>query len=187
MLEISPRTKLLLAIAAAMIALQLLNAFSGYSLNAWGLAPRRLSGLTGIASSPFLHEGFRHLLSNLPPLLVLGWLVSTDGLRRFLMASTIIIVGGGLLVWLFARPGLHVGASGWVFGLWAFLLAQAWHHRSLWNLAKGALVLFLYGGLVFGLLPNGFVSFESHLAGTLCGILAAALLNRPQTETQPAR
>ena len=67
----------------------------------------------------------------LPGLMLLGWLAMLGSLRQFLAASAFILVGSGLLVWLFARPGMHLGASGWLFGLWGLLLAQAWFQRSL--------------------------------------------------------
>ena len=82
---------------------------------------------------------------------------------------------GGLLVWLLARPGMHLGASGWVFGLWGLLLGRAWFERSLGSLLIAVLVLFYYGGWWFGLLPRQGISFEYHLAGALCGVLYAAL------------
>lgn len=172
---IVPRLQLLLGIAALMLALQLVNSLSGNALNAWGVLPRESASLPGILAAPWLHAGWLHLLNNLPGLLVLGWLVSLGSLRRLLGASAFIILGSGLLVWLFARPGMHLGASGWLFGLWGLLLAQAWFQRSLGNLLVAVLVLFYYGGWWFGLLPSQGVSFEYHLFGALCGVLYAAL------------
>lgn len=175
---IVPRLQLLLGIAGLMLALQLVNSLSGDALNAWGVSPRYPASLPGILVAPWLHAGWLHLLSNLPGLLVLGWLVSLGSLRRFIGASAFIILGSGLLVWLLARPGMHLGASGWLFGLWGLLLAQAWFRRSLGNLLVALLVLFYYGGWWFGLLPHRGISFEYHLAGALCGVLYAALSQR---------
>lgn len=172
---IARRLELLASIAGLMILLQAVNSLSGQSLDAWGLLPRHLSGLPGILLGPWLHGSWAHLASNLPGLLVLGWLAMLGGIRPFLVASACIIVGSGLLVWLLGRPALHVGASGWLFGLWALLLAQAWFQRSWLNLLVAALVLFYYGGWLFGLLPRDGVSFEYHLAGALCGGLYASL------------
>ena len=153
-----PRVQLLLGIAALMLVLQLGNSLSGYSLNIWGLIPRRLESLPGVLFAPWLHGGWMHLLSNLSGLLVLGLLALLESRRDFIQASLFIILGSGLLVWLFGRQGIHVGASGWLFGLWAFL----------------------HGGWVFGLLPQQGVSFEYHLAGALCGGLYAAWRYTPR-------
>jgi membrane associated rhomboid family serine protease len=161
-----------------MLVLQVFNSLSGNSLNAWGVLPRQVTSLSGILFAPWLHAGWWHLLSNLPGLLLLSWLAMLGSLRQFLVASSFIILGSGLLVWLFARPGMHLGASGWVFGLWGLLLGRAWFERSLSSLLIAVLVLFYYGGWWFGLLPRQGISFEYHLAGTLCGVLFAALTKR---------
>ncbi|WP_349569023.1 rhomboid family intramembrane serine protease [Azotobacter salinestris] len=163
-------------LAGLMLALQVINALSGYSLNGFGLLPQSPAGLAGIVVAPFLHGSFVHLAGNLLPFLVLGTLVAAEGARRFVAASLVVVLLGGLLVWLFGREGLHIGASGWVFGLWTWLLARAWYRRSARNLLAAGLALFLYGGLVFGLLPWRGTSFESHIAGALAGLVAARLL-----------
>ncbi len=177
-----PRIRLLAGIAGLMLLLQLANSLSGQALNAWGLLPRHLDGLPGILFAPWLHGSWAHLASNLPGLLVLGWLAMLGGIRAFLLASASIILGSGLLVWLFGRTGMHVGASGWLFGLWALLLVRAWFQRSWLDLLVAELVLFYYGGWVSGLLPQSGVSFEYHIAGALCGGLYAALA-RPRRTT----
>lgn len=176
-----PRLQLLLGIAALMLALQLVNSLSGNALNGWGVLPRHLASLPGILTAPWLHAGWLHLLNNLPGLLLLGWLVSLGSIRRFVAASVFIIIGSGALVWLFARHGMHLGASGWLFGLWGLLLAQAWFQRSLLNLLIAVLVLIYYGSWWYGMLPSQAVSFEYHLFGALCGVLFAAFTRRLDT------
>lgn len=172
------------ALALAMIALHLINTLSGASINALGLQPRALSGVPGIALAPLLHGSWGHLLGNLLPFCILSALVLRDGLRRYLAASAVIIAGSGVLVWLVGREAYHVGASGWVFGLWAFTLTQAWLHRSLTNLAAALFVVVFYGGMVFGVMPQQGVSFEFHIAGILAGILAANLYAKPRAGIQ---
>lgn len=172
------RLRLLLAIAAVMLLLQLGNSLSGYALNGLGLVPRRPQALAGVLLSPWLHGSWAHLLSNLSGLLPLGCLVLLRSRRDFLLASGFIILGSGVLVWLFGRTGVHVGASGWLFGLWGLLLARAWFDRSLLDLLLALLVFLLYGGWLFGLLPREGVSFEYHLAGAFCGVLYAAFSRR---------
>ncbi|WDG41931.1 rhomboid family intramembrane serine protease [Pseudomonas synxantha] len=169
-------------LALLMVALQLLNVATGYSLMAFGLVPRTLHGLFGILTSPFLHASFAHLSANLIAFMVLGTLVILDGLHRFIAVSAIVILLGGALVWLFGFAGVHVGASGWVFGLWAYLLARAWFHRSWSNLITAGVVAVLYGGLIFGFLPRQGVSFEGHLFGAFAGFIAAkVLLSAPRS------
>ena len=174
--------KTIAGLALFMVALQLLNVATGYSLLAFGLVPRTLHGVSGILTSPFLHASFAHLSANLIAFLVLGTLVIIDGLNRFIAVSAIVILLGGALVWLFGFSGVHVGASGWVFGLWAYLLSRAWFHRSWSNLITAGVVAVLYGGLIFGFLPRQGVSFEGHLFGAFAGFIAAkVLLSAPRS------
>ncbi|QZC95922.1 rhomboid family intramembrane serine protease [Pseudomonas sp. ERGC3:05] len=174
--------KTIAGLAVFMVALQLLNVATGYSLMAFGLIPRTVQGLFGILASPFLHASFAHLSANLIAFLVLGTLVIVEGLNRFIAVSAIIILLGGSLVWLFGFTGVHVGASGWVFGLWAYLLSRAWFHRSWSNLITAAVVALLYGGLILGFLPRQGISFEGHLFGALAGFIAAkVLLSAPRS------
>ncbi|MDB5997569.1 MAG: hypothetical protein JWP42_4705 [Pseudomonas sp.] len=168
--------KTIAGLAIFMAVLQLLNVLTGYSLVPFGLVPRTVHGLIGIVTSPFLHASFAHLSANLIPFLILGTLVIVEGLNRFLAVSAIIILLGGSLVWLFGFSGVHIGASGWVFGLWAYLLSRAWFQRSWGNLITASVVALLYGGLVFGFLPRQGVSFEGHLFGALAGFIAAKVL-----------
>ena len=179
--------KTIAGVALLVVALQLFNVVTGYSLMAFGLVPRTLQGLFGILASPFLHGSFAHLSANLIAFLVLGTLVIFEGLSRFVTVSMIIIVLGGSLVWLFGFAGIHVGASGWVFGLWAYLLSRAWFHRSWSNLITASVVALLYGRLILGFLPRQGVSFEGHLFGAFAGFIAArVLLSKPRSRFNAA-
>jgi membrane associated rhomboid family serine protease len=152
------------------------NLLTGGFLTQWGIHPRQLSSLWTIFTAPFLHASFGHLMNNLAGFSVLAFLVLLRGKACFIQSSVIIIVIGGLLVWMFARSANHIGASGWIFGLWSLLLAMAWFERSFTSIALAIAVLFFYGGMIWGILPlRSFVSFESHLFGLIAGILAAFL------------
>lgn len=97
----------------------------------------------------------------------------------FFLLSVFIAVVAGIAVWLFGRPAYHIGASGLVFGYFGFLVAVAWYEKHLSTFLIAALVLFLYGGLIFGVLPRDeFVSFEGHLFGMLAGAWGANLFTR---------
>ena len=180
--------KTIVAIALFMTAVHLLNVLSGYNLIAFGLIPRTVPGLLGIVTSPFLHASFGHLFANLIPFLVMGTLVIIDGRARFMEVSGIIIALSGSLVWLFGFSGVHVGASSWVFGLWAYILCRAWYHKSWGNLISASVVALLYSGLIFGFLPRQGVSFEGHIAGAFAGFVAAKLLlSAPRSRFNAAR
>ncbi len=144
-----------------------------------GIRPRSVDGIDGILWSPFLHGGFRHLISNTIPFAILSGLVLVRGTRRWLSASAVIIVLGGALVWLFAIGSneVHIGASGWVFGLFGFLVASAWFERRPVSIVLAIVAVMLYGGtILFGFLPRPGLSWEGHLFGFIAGVAAARIL-----------
>lgn len=171
--------KTIAGLSVAMIAVHAVNLFTGGYLSHFGIEPRDVGGAYTIATAPFIHADFAHLVSNLAAFAVLGSLVLLQGLRYFVKASAVIILLGGALVWAFARPGDHIGASGWIFGLWSLVIALAWFDRSPRNIAIALAVVFFYGGMVFGVLPTqGYISFESHLFGAIAGVFAAFTLSK---------
>lgn len=175
-------------LCAAMIGVHLINLLLGGALYGFGLEPREIDGADGILFSPLLHGDWGHLGSNLAAFVVLAALTLLDGVRRFAKASAIIIIGGGILLWLFGRGGLHVGASGWIFGLWAMVIAQAWYDRRWRNIVIALGVLVFYGSMALGFLPlQPGVSFEGHLFGAIAGVFAARVLSRPTAiDARPA-
>lgn len=95
------------------------------ALDQFGILGWDPEGLVGILFAPFLHGGFGHLMANSVPLLVLGFLAGLRDVRKFLWASLIIIVIGGLGTWLTSPAVYTVGASGLVFGYFGYILARA--------------------------------------------------------------
>jgi membrane associated rhomboid family serine protease len=150
-----------------------------------GIQPRSLDGLDGVLWSPFLHSGFPHLISNSIPFVVLSSLMLTGGLKRYVRASAIIIVLGGLLVWTLAIGSNenHIGASGWVFGMLGFLIAAAIFEKKVLTIAVGLVALLFYGGtLLVGFVPAPGVSWEGHLFGFVAGIVGAKILSTKRSK-----
>lgn len=121
-----------------------------------------------------MHADLPHVVSNTVPLLVL--LILLAGSRsdsRVVVAS--IILFGGVLLWLFGREAVHIGASNLVFGLSAFLLVAGALEQRWPALLAALLVALLYGGtLLTGLIPlQSGVSWEGHLFGVLAGAVTA--------------
>ena len=167
---------LLLGAVCLIWAVEGVNVLAGRQLDSLGILPRHLSGLLGIPLSPFIHGNVSHALVNTLPFLALGSLVALRGVRVFVTVSVFVILGGGAAVWLFGRSAYHVGASGLIFGYFGYLVALGWYERSSVAILTALLTLFLYGGLVWGVLPSrSFISWEGHLFGMLAGVLAARL------------
>lgn len=172
---------LVVYVLIAMFAIQLFNTLSNGALLGFGIYPRSLAGLPGVIFAPFLHGSWWHLLNNTVGFVIFSALILTRGSSFYLKASVFIILVGGLLVWLLGRQALHIGASGWVFGLWSLCIALAWFERSVLNILIAVGVILFYGGMIAGVLPgNPYISFEGHAFGALAGIFAAAILAKRQ-------
>ena len=154
--------------------IEYLEVYSGFSLTSYGVLPRTVEGLKGVIFSPFVHDDYKHLLSNSIPLIVLG-----AGLFYFYKDLAWRVIAGiyllsGFWLWLGGRESYHIGASGLVYGLTAFLFLSGVLRRETRLMALSLLVVFLYGGMVWGLFPLFIgVSFEAHIFGTLAGFLFA--------------
>lgn len=170
----------LLAVCAAIALVHLFNIYSNYYLlKHFGLDPRSLSDVPHILTAPFLHVSYMHLFNNLAGLLIFGTLCMLRSRRFFINSSIFIILLGGTLVWMFGRGHTHVGASGWVFGLWSLMIAMAWVEKSVSSILIAMFVIIFYGGMIYGVLPSDpRVSFESHLFGALAGVLCAFLMHK---------
>ena len=162
---------------ALLYVVELLDTVLPGSLDDNGVRPRSLGGLEGVAFGPLLHGGWAHLLGNTVPLLVLGFLVGLSGLRTWVQVTAIVWIVGGAAVWVFAASGtVHLGASGLVFGWLSYLVVRGAFSRHIGQIALGVVVLLVYGGLLWGVLPGrAGVSWESHLFGAAAGALAAWL------------
>jgi membrane associated rhomboid family serine protease len=143
-------------------------------LTGLGIYPRRFLGLWGVAFAPFVHGDLRHLVSNSVPFIILFTSISFFYQRVAARVVPLIYVGTGAAVWLLARPSYHVGASGIIYGLAAFLFFSGVFRGSLPSLVIAVAVVVLYGGMVEGIFPRQEgVSWESHLAGAVLGAVVA--------------
>jgi membrane associated rhomboid family serine protease len=174
---------IMLLMLAGMWILELLDQLSGNQLDQLGIHAREIDGMPEILTAPFLHAGWDHLMSNSLPFLVLGFLVLLSGLARWLVSSLIIIVISGMTAWLLTPVHtLLLGASGLIFGWLTYLLARGLWSRRPAQVVIAVLVLLVYGGLIWGLLPgNAGISWQAHLGGAIGGVLAAWLLHRRAT------
>ena len=173
------------ALLAGLWLLEGIDQATGERLDLYGIRAREIDGLGGIATAPFLHAGWDHLISNSLPFWVLGFLVLLGGLARWLISSLISIVGSGLAAWtLTPADTIIVGASGLIFGWLTYLLARGLWSRSVAQIAVAVAVLVVYGGLIWGVLPGAAgVSWQAHLGGAVGGVVAAWLLHRRTAPT----
>lgn len=163
----------------------------GLQLTAYGLKPRSPEGLPGVLTIPFLHGDLGHILSNTFPILVLGTLLFYHYREVAWRVFLISTVSTGLLVWLFGEKGSnHIGASGVLYALAGFLVVSGMIRRHKMLFGVSLLVTFMYGTIVWGILPPEFlqairfapermnISWEGHLFGFLSGIALAYLYRK---------
>lgn len=144
------------------------------NLDKYGVLPRDVGGLTGIIATPLIHADFEHLISNSIPLLILGaglvYFYKEIALKVFLL----IYLLSGFWLWLIGRESYHIGASGVVYGLITFLFFSGIFRKHTGLMALSLVVVFLYGGLVWGIFPLfKQMSWEGHLCGSIAGMLLA--------------
>ena len=147
-----------------------------------GVYPHHLESLGGIITMPFIHGDWEHLLSNTTPFLFLGTMLFY--FYRGLAWKIFVLVWllTGLWLWLGARESYHIGASGVVYGLVAFLFLSGVLRNNRRLLTLTLIVTFLYGSMIWGFFPEFFpdknISWEGHLFGFLSGLLAAVALRK---------
>ena len=139
-----------------------------------GLYPLKWRGLIGILTAPLIHADLRHLFDNSIPVFLLSlaifYFYSPVAYRVFFLTWIIT----GILVWIGGRSSYHIGASGLIYGFASFLFFSGIIRNSINLLAISLLVVFIYGGLVWGIFPFDYkISWESHLFGALTGFFLA--------------
>lgn len=150
----------------------------------YGIQPHKMTGLRGVIFSPLIHGSLSHLASNSIPLFVLG-------LALFYFYKDIswqvLIIGGfltGILTWFLGKPGTtHIGASGIIYLMTSFLIFKGIWSKNYRLIALALIVVFLYGSLVWGMLPQQKnISWEGHLSGFISGLILAVVYRDYQVE-----
>ncbi len=160
---------------------------SNYHLHLYhyGVRPRTGMGLLGILFSPLIHDdsGLSHIFNNTPAVFVLMWALFyfyRDLAWKTLLGIWLI---GGIWLWCLSRDAFHIGASGLIYGLASFLFFSGMFRKHIPLMALSLIVVFLYGSLVWGILPFDYmmgapnadlsISFEGHFWGAGAGVLLA--------------
>ncbi|MGY6555059.1 MAG: rhomboid family intramembrane serine protease [Wenzhouxiangella sp.] len=164
-----------------------LQALSPLNLTGLGLRPRDVSGLSGLLFTPLLHGSFEHLVSNSMPLFIgsvaLLFLYPNSALRVF----PLLYIGTSALAWVFARPSIHIGASGLVYGILTYVFIAGILRRDVRSVGVSLMVWFLYGSMVWGVFPVApRLSWELHATGLVLGAVLAVIYrnwDRPPVKT----
>jgi membrane associated rhomboid family serine protease len=150
----------------------ILTQLTGKRLLFFGIIPRHVIGLPGIFLSPFLHANTNHIFFNSIPFFILSNFLLIQGLNVYLNVTLYITLLSGLLVWLFARPAIHVGASGLITGYWSYLMLDAYTQGGALTILLAIVCVYYFAGIFFGIFPQQRgVSWEGHLFGLVAGML----------------
>jgi len=162
------------ALISVLWIVQLIQYFGLYDFSSYGIWPHHIEGLKGIIFSPFIHGSFEHLISNTLPAMVL-FIVLLNAYPAVAIRVIIFVhIASGILVWSLAPDtGIHIGISGIIYGVAAFLIASGLFRRDRTSTSIAIFVALAYGGMIIGFLPKEGVSWQSHLYGALTGIIIA--------------
>ncbi|MCS5664074.1 MAG: rhomboid family intramembrane serine protease [Flavobacteriales bacterium] len=172
--EFVPAVKFPLFFVFVLTCIHLYATLYDVKLSHWGVYPRETDGIYGIFSSVLIHGSWEHLFNNALPLLVLGTALFHFYKNLAPRVWLYSIIYTGILLWLGGRPSFHIGASGLVYALASFLFFSGFirKHRNL--MALSMCVVFLYGGMVWGIFPSQeHISWEAHLFGAINGLFWA--------------
>ena len=160
--------------------IELADVLSGNLLDYLAIRAQDPQGLVFILTAPFLHFGWQHLISNSVPFFVFGWLVLMSGLNRWLVTTAISILVSGLLAWALTPAGAYIaGASGLIFGWFAYLLVRGLWTRDWRQILIAVALVVVYGGMIWGVLPTqAGVSWQAHLGGAIGGVISARVTAR---------
>lgn len=173
-----------LTFTALLYVVEFVDVLLPAQLDLFGIRSRTWSGLDGVLWAPLLHADWAHLVSNSGPVLLFAFLAMAAGIGQWVAVTATIWLVGGLAVWLLGPPdAVTVGASGLAFGWLAYLLVRGIFTRSVGQLILAAVLFFVYGGMLWGVLPSTpGVSWQGHLFSALAGVLAAWLFARPDSD-----
>ncbi len=168
--------KITIAFVALMWTVFVLQQILPFDLARLGLRPRDPMGLLGLLTTPLLHGNLSHIGSNTMPLFVGGvamlYLYPNSSLR----ALPMIYVGSAALAWTFARPSIHIGASGLVYGILTFVFISGILRRDMRSVGVSLMVWFFYGSMIWGVFPAGrSMSWELHASGMAIGLVLALM------------
>ena len=144
----------------------------GTSFSHFGLYPLRIQNITGIVFYVFIHGDFEHLFSN-----TFAFFILCGSLFYFYKHNAFKIffflwIFSGITLWLIGRPSYHIGISGIIYGLASYLFFSGLFVKERTLSVVSLLVVFLYGSIVWGMLPGkDGISWEGHISGFAWGLI----------------
>jgi len=150
------------------------------SLEPKGILPQHTFSFIQILNYPLFHGGWMHLIMNTYSLFPLMFIMLSSYYRAGLLAIAIIWLGSGFFIWYFGEIGsMHIGASGIVYGVCAFLITNGFIRKEDDAKSIAIFTFLMWGmGMITGFAPEKDISWEGHLGGALFGVIAAFMLRK---------
>lgn len=164
-----------------LLVIKLVETLEGWSFAYLGVRPQSIEGLIGIITGPLIHGDWSHLYSNSVSLFVLSVSLFYFYNKIAYKVFFIIYFFSGIGIWIVARDSWHIGASGVVYGLAAFLALSGLVRNHIRLIAISFIVILFYGGMIWGAFPLKVdlpYSWEGHLWGAFIGLLLAFLYRK---------
>lgn len=148
-----------------------------------GVLPKSINGLQGIILMPLIHstENFNHIINNSIPIflltLFLFYFYKEIALKIFIFSW----IFTGLGVWFFAanKGAYHIGMSGVIYSLVAFLFTSGTLRKYIPLQALSMFIAFVYGSMIWGILPiSARISWEGHFMGLIVGVILAVIYRK---------
>lgn len=159
-------------------AIQFIEFGMDYDCTHLGIYPMEKRGITGILTHPLIHADIKHLYSNTFPICFLMWALFYFYKDIGMLVFFFTWITEGSLTFIIGQPGWHIGASGLIYAMASFLFFSGLFRKHVPLVAISLLVVFIYGGLVWGMFPYFTpitTSWEGHLSGAIAGFIAAVL------------
>jgi membrane associated rhomboid family serine protease len=174
---------------AILWVVELINAATARDLTqAGGIVARDFGSLVNVLTSPFVHANIDHLMGNALPLFSLGLIAAIPSPKRFLLMTLVVIVVGGLGIWLTSPSNtVTIGASGVVFGYFSYLLLRGLVDRRPADVLVSIGIGIAYGSYMWSAVGIGAtgVSWQGHVSGLVGGVVAALIVRTPRRKTVP--
>lgn len=155
------------------------------SPDTWGNLPRSLDQIWGILSFHLRHGSLSHWFSNAVPLIILAGLAGTVAPRAALRTWILLPVLSGFFLWIWGRPGAHIGASALTYGWFYFVVAMGLLRRDRASIAVMMIACLLFGSMIWAFIAPSGVSWEGHMAGALAAVIGAFTWRRLDPLPEP--
>ena len=123
--------------------------------------------------SGFLHGGWLHFISNMYALVIYGFVFENRiGRWKYLMIYIVSMLGAALMINFFGGTGIHIGASGAIWGLIAANLIYCLYTKKLIYLLYA--IFSVTGNVIYTFTFS--ISWQGHIGGAIAGALMALIL-----------